>query len=188
MVQSVLSFQFSNHFQDIGGTQIPDSPSSIWDETRKSEYSQLYLDFAPYFQDLRTETGLEPCDKTKQTCTEPASPESYLPTFTEPFAEGVSAEALILDRWFFNPPYLPSFIKFLLQGTHKFRKTEYGKRRIDLLDFFRHAFRPHIYTYRPSDEKLSIGGVIDEPENDLYDQQMRFVFINMGRCYIHKSF
>ena len=68
--------------------------------------------------------------------------------FAEPFVEGVSAETLILDRWFFYDPHIVSFIKHLLQGTHKFRETEYGKRRIDLLDFFRHAFRPHIYTYR----------------------------------------
>ena len=112
---------------------------------------------------------MEPCDKTKQTCTEPKAPSDFFQwTPTEPFAEGVSAETLILDRWFYISPYIQSYIKFLLKGTHKFRETEYGKRRIDLLDFFRHAFRPHIYTYRDGDEKRNPW----VPEYDVYDQQM----------------
>ena len=31
--------------QHKGSVQIPSSPTSIWDETRNSEYSQLYKDF-----------------------------------------------------------------------------------------------------------------------------------------------
>ena len=155
-----FGFLFSNILKHIGDVQIPDAPTSIWDETRKSEYSQLYLDFAPYFQALRTEIGLEPCDSQTTECDTPTETDAYkYPGVFEPLAEGIPAETLILDRQFYEEPYIKSFVKFVLQGIHKFGKTKYGKRHIDLLDFFRHAFRPHIYHLRDGE----------------YEQHMRFV-------------
>jgi len=161
--QVTFGFLFSNIFKHIGGEKIPDAPTSIWDETRKSEYSQLYLDFAPYFQALRTEIGLEPCDSQTTECDEPTEV-GYESGVFEPLADGVPAETLILDRRFYQEPYIKSFVKFVLQRTHKFGETKYGKRHIDLLDFFRHAFRPHIYHL----------------EDGEYEQHMRFVLKNLG--------
>ena len=113
---------------------------------------------------MRTEIGLEPCDSETTECDDPTQSDDYLtrtnfPELFEPLAEGVPAETLILDRRFYEEPYIKSFVKFVLQGTHKFGKTKYGKRHIDLLDFFRHAFRPHIYHLRDGE----------------YEQHMRFV-------------
>ena len=175
-----FGFLFSNILKHIGDVQIPDAPTSIWDETRKSEYSQLYLDFAPYFQALRTEIGLEPCDSETTECDEPTESDDYItrrdfPGLTfEPLAEGVPAETLILDRRFYEYPYTKSFVKFVLQRTHKFGKTKYGKRHIDLLDFFRHAFRPHIYHLEESEGQN--GGQFKGE----YEQHMRLVLKNLG--------
>ena len=127
----------------IGNIQIP--PMSIWDETRKSEYSQLYLDFAPYFQDLRSEIAIE---------------------LTNAQSNPPSAADILLDRTdIFIDQYSPYPPKFIIQGTYRFfHSRTYGKRRIDLLDFFRHAFRQHVYTTRSD----SSGG-------EAFEQQMRFV-------------
>ena len=135
---------------------------------------------------MRTEIGLEPCDNQTK-CDEPSHQSHYSGlviddrTPKEPWTDGVPAETLILDRRFYSSPYIEGFVKFVLQRTHKFGKTKYGKRHIDLLDFFRHAFRPHIYTIRdqvylreadkPPEDRYSTP---QQPEQ--YEQHMRFVF------------
>ena len=134
---------FKTFLKHIGNIQIP--TTSIWDETRKSEYSQLYLDFAPYFQTLRSEIAIEP---------------------TTAASNPPSAADILLDRIIEKYSSYPP--KFTIQGTYRF--SFLGKRRIDLLDFFRHAFRQHVYTTR----SYSSGG-------EAFEQQMRFVLGNMGK-------
>ena len=158
---------FKIFLKHIGNIQIP--PTSIWDETRKSEYSQLYLDFAPYFQDLRSDIGVEPCDPTLDAhiiC--PVKALSFLTSAIVDVPNPPSAAEILLDRAIIpsQPESYPP--KFALQGTHRF--SEFGRRRFDLLDFFRHAFRQQAYTTR---SKISGG--------ETFEQQMRFVLIKTGK-------
>ena len=89
----------------------------------------MYRDFAPYFQDLRTEIALEEGNQNDES-----SDWSW-----PDFAWGsLSTESTLLNN--VNP-------KMVLK--HMWRFTNFGKRNVDLLDFFRHAFRPHTFTEDP---------------------------------------
>lgn len=76
-----------------------------------------------------------------------------------------SAADILLDRIIEKYGSYPP--KFTIQ---ELIDSDFGKRRIDLLDFFRHAFRQHVYTTRS-----------DTSGGEAFEQQMRFVLGNMGK-------
>ena len=75
----------------------------------------------------------------------------YRPTAVEVILDRI----IMTDNGLGGERYPP---KDALKGTRRFKN--FGERSIDLLDFFRHAFRPHVYATTKNE----------------FEQQMRFVF------------